>query len=188
MIDRRTFIVTAGATATVAALGIRSSGAPAPALKLGDSNPFSFDLLIGRAKELASRPYMEAQGPPGDILNKIDYDAHGKISYKPEYALFANGPGLYPITFFHLGLFFRTPVRMHVVENAPAGSVAREIIYDESYFDMPADSPAPVLPKRSGVAGFRIQKSPLGDQAKLDLGKKEWAAFFGGFFFLAIVG
>src|SRR5258708_1148342 len=133
MIDRRTFIVSAGAPATLAALGMRSSGAPARAIKLGDRNSFSFDLLIGRAKELASRPYMEAQGPPGDILNKIDYDAHGKISYKPEYALFANGPGLYPITFFHLGLFFRTPVRMHVVENAPAGSVAPAILYHVRY-------------------------------------------------------
>jgi periplasmic glucans biosynthesis protein len=186
MIDRRTFIVSAGATATLAALGIRSSGAPAPALKLGDSNPFSFDLLIGRAKELAGRPYAEAQGPPGDILNKIDYDAHGKISYKPEYALFANGPGLYPITFFHLGLFFRAPVRMHVVENAPAGSVSREIVYDESYFDMPADSPARLLPKGSGFAGFRIQESRLGDQAKLDWRKNDWAAFLGASYFRAI--
>ena len=186
MIDRRTFIVSAGATATLAALGIRSSGAPAPALKLGDSDPFSFDLLIGRAKELASRPYVEPQGPPGDILNKIDYDAHGKISYKAEYALFANGPGLYPITFFHLGLFFRTSVRMHVVENAPAGSIAREIIYDESYFDMPADSPARLLPKGSGFAGFRIQESRLGDQAKLDWRKNDWAAFLGASYFRAI--
>ncbi len=143
-------------------------------------------MLIGRAKELASRPYVEAQGPPGDILNKIDYDAHGKISYKPEYALFANGPGLYPITFFHLGLFFRTPVRMHVVENAPAGSIAREIIYDESYFDMPADSPARLLPKGSGFAGFRIQESSLGDQAKLDWRKNDWAAFLGASYFRAI--
>ena len=186
MIDRRTFIVSAGATATLAALGIRSSAASAPALKLGDSNPFSFDLLIGRAKELASHPYNEAQGPPGDILNKIDYDAHGKISYRPEYALFANGPGLYPITFFHLGLFFRTPVRMHVVENAPSGSAAREIIYDESYFDMPADSPARLLPKGSGFAGFRIQESRLGDQAKLDWRKNDWAAFLGASYFRAI--
>jgi periplasmic glucans biosynthesis protein len=186
MIDRRTFIVSAGATATLTALGIRSSAASASALKLGDSNPFSFDLLIGRAKELASRPYNEAEGPPGDILNKIDYDAHGKISYKPEYALFANGPGIYPITFFHLGLFFRTPVRMHVVENAPSGSAAREIIYDESYFDMPADSPARLLPKGSGFAGFRIQESRLGDQAKLDWRKNDWAAFLGASYFRAI--
>ena len=186
MIDRRTFIVSAGATATLAALGIRSSGAAAPALKLGDSNPFSFDSLISRAKESASRPYVEPQGPPGDILNKIDYDAHGKISYNPEYALFANGPGLYPITFFHLGLFFRTPVRMHVVENAASGSAAREIIYDESYFDMPVDSPARLLPKGTGFAGFRVQESRLGDQAKLDWRKNDWAAFLGASYFRAI--
>src|SRR5260221_5656385 len=150
MIDRLFCIVAPGATATLAAIGIGSSGAPASGLKLGDSYPFSFHMLIGRAKALASRPYMEAQGPPGDILNKIDYDAHGKISYKPEYALFANGPDLYPITFFHLGLFFRTPVRMHVVENAPPECVNPEINYRNSNFYMPSDSAARLLAKRTG--------------------------------------
>jgi periplasmic glucans biosynthesis protein len=185
MIDRRTFLVSAGATATLAALGVRSSAA-APALKFGDSNPFSFDGLVGRAKELASRPYIQASGPPSDILDKIDYAAHGKIAFKPEYALFADGPGRYPITFFHLGVFFRVPVRMHVVEDSASGPVAREIIYDEVYFNMPADSPARALPKGSGFAGFRIQESRLGDQAKLDWRKNDWAAFLGASYFRTI--
>src|ERR1700747_3516970 len=107
MIDRRTFIVSAGATATLAALGIRSSADPAPSLKFGNGNPFSFDGLIGRAKELAGRPYEEGKRPPDDILNKIDYDALTKIHFKPEYALFANGPWQFPKTFFLLVFFSR---------------------------------------------------------------------------------
>src|SRR5260370_39019707 len=75
---------------------------------------------------------------------------------------------------------------MHVVENAPAGSIAREIIYDESYFDMPADSPARLLPKGSGFAGFRIQESRLGDQTKLDWRKSDWAVFLMASYFQAI--
>ena len=186
MIDRRTFLVSAGATATLAALGIRSSAAPAPSLEFGEGSPFSFDALINRAKELASRPYAEPKGPPPDVLDKIDYDALSKISFKPEYALFANGPGRYPITFFHLGLYSRTPVRMHVIDNGPSGSVAHEIIYDSSYFDMPADSPARLLTTGSGFAGFRIQESRLGDQAKLDWRKNDWAAFLGASYFRTI--
>ncbi|MBV8278237.1 MAG: glucan biosynthesis protein, partial [Verrucomicrobia bacterium] len=186
MIDRRTFLVSAGATATLAALGIRSSAAPAPSLKFGDGSPFSFDGLISRAKELAGRPHEEAKGPPDDVLNKIDYDALSKIRYKPEYALFANGPGQFPITFFHLGLYQRVPVRMHVIDNTPSGPVAHEIIYDASYFDMPADSPARRVSTGSGFAGFRIQESRLGDQAKLDWKKNDWAAFLGASYFRGI--
>ena len=62
MMDRRTFIVSAGATATLAALGIRSSADSAPSLKFGDGSPFSFDGLIARAKDAASRPYVEPSG------------------------------------------------------------------------------------------------------------------------------
>jgi glucans biosynthesis protein len=186
MIDRRTFIVSAGATATLAALGIRSSADPVPSLKFGDGKPFSFDGLISRAKELASRPYEQGKGPSDDVLNKIDYDALSKIHFKPEYALFANGPGQYPITFFPLGLYSRTPVQMHVVDNTPSGSVAHEIIYDAAYFDMPADSPARRLSTGTGFAGFRIQESRLGDQAKLDWKKNDWAAFLGASYFRAI--
>jgi glucans biosynthesis protein len=186
MLDRRTFLVSAGATAALAALGIRSRAAAPPALKLGDATQFSFDGLISRAKELAARPYVEPVTPPKDILDKIDYEAHGKISFKTDDALFANGPGRYPITFFHLGNFFRVPVRMYVVEDAQSGSAAREIIYDASYFDMPADSPARALPKGSGFAGFRIQESRLGDQTKLDWRKNDWAAFLGVSYFRTI--
>ena len=186
MIDRRTFLVSAGATATLAALGIRSSADTLPSLKFGDGSPFSFDGLIGQAKDLASRPYTAPQAPPGDILDKIDYDALSKISFKPEYALFENGPGRYPITFFHLGLYSRAPVRMHVIDNGSSGSVAHEIIYDASYFDMPADSPARLLSKGSGFAGFRVQESRLGDQAKLDWHKNDWVSFQGASYFRAI--
>ena len=186
MIDRRTFLVSAGATATLTALGIRSSAASAPELKYGDSVPFSFEGLVNRARELASHPYSPPPSPPAGVLDKIDYEAHGKISFKTDYALFANGPGRYPITFFHLGLFFRSPVRMHVVEDERSGSVSREIIYDEIYFDMPADSPARALPKGSGFAGFRLQESRLGDQSKLDWRKNDWAAFLGASYFRTI--
>src|ERR1700751_4971403 len=119
MINRRTFIVSAGATATLAALGIRSSADTVPSLTFGNGTPFSFDGLIGRAKELAGCPYEEGKRPPDDILNRIDYDALSKIHFKAEYALFANGPGQFPITFFHLGLNSRTPVQMHVIDQTP---------------------------------------------------------------------
>ncbi len=113
------------------------------------------------------------------MLQQIDYDAHGKIKFKTDLALWAKGPSDFPVTFFHLGRFFQVPVRMHVVERGQA----REIIYDDAYFDMPADSPAHRLPDNSGFAGFRFQESRNG---KLDWRTNDWVAFLGASYFRAI--
>ena len=75
----------------------------------------------------------------------------GQIRYRDAYALFANGPGPFPVTFFHLGLFFQKAVGMHVVE----GDHSRQIIYEQAYFEMPANSPARELPPGAGFAGLR---------------------------------
>src|SRR5688572_11503555 len=66
------------------------------ALHWGDPTPFSFDALIAQAEALARAPYQAPPAPPGDILERIDYDAHGKLKYKTDHALFADGPGRYP--------------------------------------------------------------------------------------------
>lgn len=162
MINRRTFLHSAAATATLVALGIPIEAIAANRVKFGSASPFSFDTLIAQAKALAQKPYQPQPTPPRAILDRIDYAAHGQIKYKTDYALFADGPGQFPVTFFHLGRFFQLPVHMYLIdEKAPK---AREIIYDESYFDMPNDSPARELPRGSGFSGFRFQESRRGDQ------------------------
>ena len=85
------------------------------------------------------------------MVQKINYEEWGKIRFRIDDALFADGPGRFPLSFFHLGLFFQKAVEMHVVE----GGVSRRIIYDQSYFDMPADSVARQLPKGAGFAGLQ---------------------------------
>ncbi|MDW3680559.1 glucan biosynthesis protein D [Cupriavidus sp. CV2] len=186
MMNRRTLLVSATASAALAALGITPTVLAAGRIKLGDARPFSFDALIERARAVAGKPYVPPATAPADMLNKIDYEAHGKIGFKTDEALFADGPGQFPVTFFHLGNFFRQPVRMHVIDSAKGMPVAREIVYDGSYFDMPADSPARKLPRGSGFAGFRFQESRLGDQKKLDWKKNDWVAFLGASYFRTI--
>jgi glucans biosynthesis protein len=180
MINRRSFIRAAAAgTAGLAASGFAHSALAAEGLKFGEAAPFSFDLLKAYAKSLAGRAYVPPPSPSPDVLTRIDYDAHGKIRFKTEDALWAEGPGPFPVTFFHLGRYFQKPVHMHVVE----GGRAREILYDDAYFDMPADSPAHELPRNAGFAGFRIQEQRGG---KLDWRKNDWVAFLGASYFRAI--
>ena len=180
MIDRRSLLRAAAAgTASLAAAQFGGPAMAASGLNLGASAPFSFDTLKARVRDMARQPYSAEKPSKPDVLWSIDYDAHGKIRYKTDLALFAEGPGRFPVTFFHLGRYFQKPVRMHVVQ----GGDAREILYDDSYFDMPADSPAHGLPKNSGFAGFRFQEPRDG---KLDWRKNDWVAFLGASYFRAI--
>ncbi len=161
----------------------------AEGLEFGQPEAFSFDALIARAKAAAAGPYEPPPPIAADVLQRIDYDAHGKIRYKPELAVWADSPKIrYPVTFFHLGRYFRSPVRMHVVD----GGKAREIIYSDRYFEMPKDSPAHELPRNVGFAGFRFQEAKDGLLAKASPRKElpwktnDWVAFLGASYFRAI--
>jgi glucans biosynthesis protein len=186
LIDRRALLAGAAGTAALAAAGFAGPALAQQGLKLGSAEAFSFEGLKARARDLAGKPYEPPPNPKPDVLEKIDYDAHGKIRFKPELALWAGGPSPWPVTFFHLGRYFQKPVRMHVVD----GGSAREIVYDESYFEMPADSPAKQLPPGAGFAGFRFQESRSGHPGrkgeKLDWRKNDWVAFLGASYFRAI--
>ncbi len=184
MINRRRFLATATAAASLAAFGQRPALAAAERLVFGEPEAFSFEKLREEARTRAASPFVPAPPLPRDVLERIDYDAHGKIRFKPDLALFADGPGQFPVTFFHLGRFFQIPVHMYVVE---AGRpIAREIVYDEEYFDMPANSPARELPRGSGFAGFRFQESRFGDKSDPDWRTNDWVAFLGASYFRAI--
>jgi glucans biosynthesis protein len=179
MMDRRQFLSCAAATAGLAASGFSSRALAGQKLRVAEPTPFSFEALKRRARDMARSAYAPPRRPSPEILNQIDYDAHGKIKFKADYALWADGPSRFPVTFFHLGRYFQKPVRMHVVESGQA----REIAYDDAYFDMPADSPAHKLPENSGFAGFRFQEARNG---KLDWRKNDWVAFLGASYFRAI--
>lgn len=182
-LSRREFLFTAAALATLAATA--ASPATAAALRLGRAQKFSFEALRDRARAMAGARYQPPKQPPRKVLDQINYDAHGKLCFNPNDALFADGPGRYPVTFFAMGRYFQTPVRMHVVD---AHGEAREIRYDPDYFSTPADSPARELGPHAGFAGFRLQESRLGDQKKLSWRKNDWVAFLGASYFRAIGG
>jgi len=177
-VDRRT--VLKGVAATAAAIVASEADAQAPGeLRFEAAVPFSYDLLKAAAREKAHGPYTPPPRPAPEIVQKISYEEWGKIKYRTDSALFANGPGRFPVEFFHLGVFFQKAVDFYAVD----GETARKIIYDQSYFDMPADSIARQLPQGAGFAGYRIQEARDG---ALDWHKNDWVAFLGAAYFRAI--
>jgi glucans biosynthesis protein len=107
-----------GAAASAAAMNplAEALGAQSDGLQFDAPVPFTYDLFKTQARDKAHAPYAPPARPAQEVLQKINYEEWGKIRYRDDYALFANGPGQFPVTFFHLGLFFQKAVRMHVVE------------------------------------------------------------------------
>ena len=185
--NRRQFL---GLMAAAASAGLFRSEAHASdaGLKLGPATAFSWKGLIEEAMRLARQPYRPSLQPDPDVLEKIDWAAHGKIRFKPEDALFSDGPGQYPVEFFHPGRFFRYSVQMYRLDGAlderQPGAMMREILFDRDHFEIPADSPARRMGPQTRYAGFRIQESRL--HSRLDWRYNDWAAFLGASYFRAI--
>ncbi|MEQ8355971.1 MAG: glucan biosynthesis protein D [Kiloniellaceae bacterium] len=179
---------TAAGLAVPALLGPWASFAQSPpeGLQFGAAKPFSYEDLVARARRAAAADYVPPYRPAPEVVQQIDYEAHGKIRFDPDHALFGPGTGgtvsSYPATFFHLGQFFGKAIKMHALENGPSGRRAREILYSPGYFDMPADSVARELPKDSGFAGFRLQEATT----RSDWRTHDWVAFLGASYFRAI--
>ena len=179
-VDRRAVLMALAASTAAGLVATGGSDALAAAeLKLGAPETFSFDALRQMAKRMAAETYVGPGRPAPDIVSKIDYEAWGKIHFNNEHAVFADGPERFPVTFFHLGMFFQKAVKLYLVEDAEA----REIIYNQTYFDMPADSIARKVPEGAGFAGLRFQEARDG---KLDWHKNDWVAFLGASYFRAI--
>jgi periplasmic glucans biosynthesis protein len=187
MIDRRSVLAAAASSLALSALGLPLRAlAAVSGLKLGKSQPFSFDALVQEMQQQAATAYVPEKSLPQGVLDRIGYDEHGKLKFNPDYALFRDGPGQYPVTFFALGKYFRTPVHMFVLSAAGEAANASEILYDSTYFSMPANSPARELPKGAGFSGFRLQESRLGNVRNLDWHSNDWAAFLGASYFRGI--
>lgn len=181
MLTRRDLLGFASLGAALASWEV-SGVAGAELAKPDEAARFTFDTLIRLAEATALKPYVRPVTVDDQLLSRIDYQALGQIRFDTSRALFAEGPGQYPITFFHLGKFFRIPVKMQVITEG----VVREIVYDKTMFEMPSDSPAQALGHHSGFAGFRLQESRLGPQKKLDWKRNDWLAFLGASYFRAI--
>ena len=108
-LDRRTLLAGASATATLAALGFSPEALAQQGLKLGQVQDFTFEALKARAKQMAAQPYEPPPSPRPDVLQRIDYDAHGKIRFKPEMALWANGPSPWPVTLSDIATMLAPP-------------------------------------------------------------------------------
>ena len=114
---------------------------------------FDFDDVAQRAKELAATPYKRGPGLPAE-LQGLDYDRYRDIRFRPERALWRDTKLPFEVAFFHQGLYFDQPVRIHEV----TADGVREIRFDPELFDYGANplDPAKLRNQNLGFAGLRV--------------------------------
>jgi glucans biosynthesis protein len=183
MLDRRTFLKL---TLAAQAVGALPANAAPQGLRFGAAQPFSYDWLKAEAQSRASKPYREPPRPDPSIVAAIDYDAYGKLKYKPDDALYGDGePGAFPITFMFVGKYSPKTVRMYAVDAGAEGGSAREILYDPDYFTIPEDSVVAKLPAEpSAFAGFWVREPKRGTPGWR--AAEPWVTFLGASYFRAI--
>ena len=176
-LNRRTALKGAAASLVAMTLG-RRGWAGLDGLELGPARPFTFEGLIETAYRMAREDYGAPPRPAPALVDRIDYDEHGALQFRRDHALFSDGSGAFPVTFFPLGKFFPKRIEMHVVRDGEA----REIRYLPAYFDIPAGNPAGQLPADAGFAGFRVHEC----RCRSDWRRQDWVAFLGASYFRAI--
>jgi glucans biosynthesis protein len=154
--QRRDFL-RAFAALSVAGLrlpGLFAAGPVATTLSpLGKPQAFDYAWLKVQARALANGVYQPPASHIPDAVKALDWDQYQAIDYRADRALWAQDRRRFRVRFFHLGLYYQSPVRMYEVVDGQA----QELAYDPAMFDYGKSGLKDSrLPKDLGFAGFRV--------------------------------
>ena len=157
--------------------GLASVAAAGPALAqqgAPPANPFRFEDVVRRARDLAGAPHDATIPPLPAPLKALDFDAYRDLRFRPERALLGGGGGSFRMHLFHLGFLYQRPVTVNVVRDG----VPTPVAYQAQLFDYGRTKIERPLPINTGFAGFRLHY-PLNDPRTFD----ELIAFLGSSYF-----
>lgn len=142
---------------------------------LGEPEPFSFERLIGQAREMAAQPFQPRPPVPG-WLGELPIERWRGIEALPD-RLVPLGATPFRLRPAHPGAWYKVPVQIALVE----GGTARSLLYDPAMFDLgEIEAPEPVPPD-VGWAGFNLLY-PMGSAEGTD----ELLTFLGASYFRAV--
>ena len=184
MFTRRTFlelVAAAQAASLLPATEAMARTADAPSkLSFGAPAPFDFDTLQAMVADLAAKPYAPPPMPDPAVVQTMNFDTAKHIIPDPDYALFGDGRGPYPISLLAVGQLFPKTVRMFCLEDGNA----REILFRPEYFKSPEGGPLARLPATPApFAGLEFNQAY--DKPTLR-GHEGWARFLGASYFRAV--
>ncbi|MEO7243195.1 MAG: glucan biosynthesis protein D [Variovorax sp.] len=142
---------------------------------IGGEEAFDYAALKGRARALATARYQTPSRKLPPSLAALDWDAYQALHFKDDHAIWADDKLRFQIKLFHLGLFFKRPVRMHALKDGKAQMLAyRPDMFDYGKSGLDGSG----LPADLGFAGFRVNIAPKF--------KNDVAAFLGASYFRAV--
>ena len=137
--------------------------------------PFGKEWLIAEAERIARQPYAVPDEKLPAWIAKLDWDGYQSIRFRADRSLWRQEKLPFQARLFHLGLFFKRPVKMHEVVDG----VATPIAYSPDLFDFTGKVRAG-SGSVDGFAGFRIHT-----QADWE---RDMFAFLGASYFRAVGG
>ncbi|MGB3622326.1 MAG: glucan biosynthesis protein D [Ketobacter sp.] len=113
---------------------------------------FDYAWLKGQARSLSVEAYQGHEGEIPESLRNLSWDQYQELRYVREQAIWTDSASLFRAELFHLGLYFKTPVKIHRLHNGKA----TEIPYSTEQFDYGKSGvKGSKLPEDVGFAGFR---------------------------------
>lgn len=122
----------------------------------GDGGEFSFERLTEFARERATRAFVEPETALPEPLDKLTYDEHRAIRYRPDHAVW-KGEAPFELQAFHMGWLFSSPVGVFSVKDGRAQRVA--FGPDDFEYRKPLDPARFDGVEMPGVAGFRVHNT-----------------------------
>ncbi|MCP4407307.1 MAG: glucan biosynthesis protein G [Gammaproteobacteria bacterium] len=148
-----------------------------------NKNKFGFEDVVRKAKALSGKSYRQpAMRVPNALLPKSEgdkeiYDNFRDIRFKKDKTLWLEGELPFQVQMFHLGLYFKRPVKLHVVDHGKVEALS----FSPDFFDYGRNDIKDQIPADLGFAGFRIH-TPLNTPNYYD----EVAVFLGASYFRAV--
>ena len=113
---------------------------------------FGFEDVAQRAKQLAATAYKKPDVALPKALQELTYDQYRDIRYKPDRALWRNAKLPFEVMFFHQGLYYNYPVKIHEV----TASGVHDVAFNPDLFDYGHNTLDPDALRGLGFAGFRV--------------------------------
>ncbi|HXZ17450.1 MAG TPA: glucan biosynthesis protein, partial [Roseiarcus sp.] len=151
-LSRRALVVGVAVLAGAPMIGAASAQGESP--QGSGAQPFGYQDVVKRARDLAAAPYDPALPALPEAIANMDYDAWRDIRFKSDQPLLGQQlNATFRLELFHLGHLYRRPVVINVLRDG----IPAPIPYASNLFDYGRTKPPTNLPINLGFAGFRLK-------------------------------
>jgi periplasmic glucans biosynthesis protein len=135
----------------LAAAGGPPAARPASAEPLASPVPFTADVVLKAAAQLAAQPFKAPSAPLPSLFSGLNFEQYASIRRVSGTAIWADEKVGFSLEPLHRGFVFTTPVAINIVENG----LSQRVIYDPADFDFGKLQPPPAMGDL-GFSGLRI--------------------------------